>query len=50
MVADSYLGALFEGRNLNNDAVNFLGTLCAALAGATGWQPDGWKVRDPAPD
>ena len=38
MVADSYLGALFEGRNLNNDAVNFLGTLCAALAGATGWQ------------
>jgi len=37
MIADSYLGAMFEGRNLNNDAVNFLGTLCAALAGATGW-------------
>jgi uncharacterized membrane protein len=38
MIADSYLGAVFEGRNLNNDAVNFLGTLCAALAGATAWR------------
>ena len=31
MTADSYLGALLERRNLlNNDAVNFLGTLLAA--------------------
>ena len=31
MIADSYLGALLERRNLlNNDAVNFLGTLIAA--------------------
>jgi uncharacterized membrane protein len=31
MVADSYLGALFERRNLlNNDGVNFLSTLVAA--------------------
>jgi uncharacterized protein (TIGR00297 family) len=33
MVADSYLGALLERRALlNNDAVNFLGTLIAAGA------------------
>ena len=33
MTADSYLGALLERRNLlNNDAVNFLGTLIAAAA------------------
>ncbi|MGA8489294.1 MAG: DUF92 domain-containing protein [Terriglobales bacterium] len=33
MIADSYLGALLERRNLlNNDAVNFLGTLVAAGA------------------
>jgi uncharacterized protein (TIGR00297 family) len=32
MIADSYLGALLERRKLlNNDAVNFLGTLIAAL-------------------
>jgi uncharacterized protein (TIGR00297 family) len=35
MVADSYLGALLERRKLlNNDAVNFLGTLAAACAAA----------------
>jgi uncharacterized protein (TIGR00297 family) len=33
MLTDSYLGALLERRNLlNNDAVNFLGTLAAACA------------------
>lgn len=33
MIADSYLGALLERRKLlNNDAVNFLGTLVAASA------------------
>jgi uncharacterized protein (TIGR00297 family) len=33
MVADSFLGAWLERRNLvNNDSVNFLGTLVAALA------------------
>jgi uncharacterized protein (TIGR00297 family) len=33
MIADSFLGALLERRNLlNNDAVNFLGTLVAAGA------------------
>ena len=33
MIADSYLGALLERRKLlNNDAVNFLGTLVAAGA------------------
>lgn len=33
MVADSFLGALLERRRLvNNDSVNFLGTLIAALA------------------
>jgi uncharacterized protein (TIGR00297 family) len=33
MITDSYLGALLERRNLlNNDAVNFLGTLAAACA------------------
>lgn len=33
MIADSYLGALFERRKLlNNDAVNFLGTLTAAIS------------------
>jgi uncharacterized membrane protein len=33
MVGDSYLGALLERRALlNNDAVNFLGTLIAAGA------------------
>jgi len=32
MIADSYLGALLERRGrLNNDAVNFLGTLVAAI-------------------
>jgi uncharacterized membrane protein len=31
MIADSFLGALLERRKLlNNDAVNFLGTLVAA--------------------
>jgi uncharacterized protein (TIGR00297 family) len=35
MITDSYLGALLERRNLlNNDAVNFLGTLAAACAAA----------------
>ena len=35
MLADSYLGAGFQRRGiLNNDAVNFLGTLIAALAAA----------------
>jgi uncharacterized protein (TIGR00297 family) len=33
MLADSFLGALLEERRLlNNNAVNFLGTLCAAIA------------------
>jgi uncharacterized protein (TIGR00297 family) len=33
MIADSFLGALLERRNLlNNDAVNFVGTLIAASA------------------
>jgi uncharacterized protein (TIGR00297 family) len=33
MLADSFLGALLEQRLLlNNNAVNFLGTLCAAIA------------------
>jgi uncharacterized protein (TIGR00297 family) len=31
MFADSFLGALLEGRSLSNDAVNFLGTLSAAV-------------------
>jgi uncharacterized protein (TIGR00297 family) len=35
MITDSYLGALLERRNLlNNDTVNFLGTLAAACAAA----------------
>jgi uncharacterized protein (TIGR00297 family) len=35
MIADSYLGALLERRKLlNNNAVNFLGTLVAACAAA----------------
>jgi uncharacterized protein (TIGR00297 family) len=35
MITDSYLGALLERRKLlNNDAVNFLGTLAAACAAA----------------
>jgi uncharacterized membrane protein len=35
MIADSFLGALLEQRKLlNNDAVNFLGTLIAAGAAA----------------
>jgi len=34
MLADSYMGALLERRGLlNNDAVNFLGTLTAAMLG-----------------
>ena len=37
MFADSYLGAVFEGRSLNNDTVNFLGTLVAALSAAAYW-------------
>jgi uncharacterized membrane protein len=40
MVVDSFLGAWFErARQLSNDAVNFLGTAIAALAGsvAAGW-------------
>jgi uncharacterized membrane protein len=33
LFADSYLGAVFERRGwLNNDAVNFLSTLVAAIA------------------
>ena len=38
MFVDSYLGALLEGRTLNNDAVNFLGTLFAAVTGGVMWQ------------
>ena len=35
-IADSFLGALFERRKmLNNDFVNFLGTLAAALIAVT---------------
>jgi uncharacterized membrane protein len=34
MLADSFLGALLEQRRLlNNNAVNFLGTLFAAILG-----------------
>jgi uncharacterized membrane protein len=40
MLVDSFLGASFErARQMSNDAVNFLGTATAALAGSivAGW-------------